>query len=139
MSELELTVTRTIAAPAKALFDAWLDPRMLAKFMRPAADVTIPHVQTDPVEGGRFDIMMATGGKEIPHYGIYKRIAPHSELVFTWISPFSIDGSTVTLTFAPVDGGTEVKLHHVRFPSAESRDNHQSGWTGILDALGATI
>ena len=139
MTELSLTISRVINAPAERLFNAWLDPAMLVKFMLPGAGMSVPRASADPVEGGRFDIVMQSGENEIPHHGIYKKITRHSQLVFTWQSPFSVDDSTVTLDFNPVKGGTELNLHHVKFASDEARDNHQGGWTSILAALDAAI
>lgn len=135
MTELSLTTSRLINAPAAKVFNAWLDPKMLARFMLPADGVSIPKVETDPRVGGRFSLVMKIGDKELPHGGTYTEITPHTRLVFTWESSFSVDGSTVTLTFAEKAGGTEVTLHHVKFPSEESRDNHDSGWTRILAEL----
>jgi len=139
MTELSLNVSRTINAPAEALFNAWLDPDMLARFMLPGKGTTVPKAATDPVEGGRFDIMMKAGDQELPHAGTYKKIDRHSKIIFTWESPFSVDGSTVTLDFKPVDGGTEVNLHHVKFPTEESRDNHEGGWKSILAKLDEAV
>jgi len=140
MTELSLRVARTINAPIEAVFNAWLDPVMLAKFMTPGPNMTVPKAEADAREGGRFAIIMAAGDQEIPHAGTYKTITRHSQLVFTWESPFSMDGSTVTLNLTPAEnGGTEVELIHVKFPSEESRDNHNGGWTMILGALDAAI
>lgn len=139
MTELSLAVSRTIAAPASKVFEAWLDPEMIAKFMRPIPEMPAPDVTNDPVEGGRFGIVMKAGEDEIPHAGTYKEISRYSRLVFTWESPFSVDGSTVTLDFEEVDGKTNVTLTHVKFPSEESRDNHNAGWGSILEALENTL
>lgn len=139
MSELSLSVSRNIAAPRDKVFKAWLDPIMLAKFMKPMAGTKVPKVTSDATEGGRFEIVMAIGEDEIPHSGIYKEISPHERLVFTWESPFSLPDSTVTLDFAEADGGTDVTLTHVKFPSQESLDNHKGGWTGILESLAASL
>ena len=139
MTELTLNVSRTINASAETLFNAWLDPKMLARFMLPGPNMTVPSVTVDPVKGGRFDIIMKAGDQEIPHAGTYMEIDPHSRLVFTWESPLSTDGSTVTLTFKEVDGGTEVNLHHVKFQNEESRDNHSAGWEGILAKLEVAV
>ncbi len=136
MDDLSLTVSRKIAAPAEHVFNAWLNPEKIAQFMRPMPGMEAPSVKNDPVEGGTFEIVMKAGDDTIPHKGIYKEINRHSRLVFTWESPFSIEGSTVTLDFDEVEGGTDVTLTHVKFPSEESRDNHNSGWTNILEALG---
>ena len=139
MTELTLDVSRTINASAETLFNAWLDPKMLARFMLPGPNMTVPSVTNDPVKGGRFDIIMKAGDQEIPHAGTYMEIDPHSRLVFSWESPLSTDGSIVTLTFKEVNGATEVHLHHVKFQSEESHDNHESGWAAILAKLDAAV
>ena len=135
MTDLSLTVSRNIAAPAARVFDAWLDPVMLARFMRPMPGMEAPKVANDPKEGGQFEIIMHTPSGDIPHTGTYKEISPHSRIIFTWDSPFTAEGSTVTLDFAEANGATDVTLTHVTFPSEESRDNHQNGWTQILETL----
>lgn len=139
MSDLTLTTERTIKAPQEAVFKAWLDPEMLRRFMRPGPGMTTPKAEADGKQGGRFDLIMKAGDDELPHAGTYKVVDPHSQIVFTWESPFSADDSTVTLDFAPADGGTHVTLTHVRFVSEESRDNHMGGWTNILAALDETF
>jgi len=139
-NELNLEVSRVINAPKESLFDAWLDPKMLAKFMMPAPDMSVPDVKTDARVGGRFLIVMHSGGKDMPHEGTYKTIERPNTLAFTWESPMSpIDGSLVTLNFDDVDGGTKVTLNHVRFPNEESRNNHEGGWTRILEALAGAV
>ncbi len=136
MTDLSLTTKRTINAPAKKVFEAWLDPEMLAKFMIPGDGMSVPKVTTEPKTGGRFSIIMASGKNEIPHAGTYLEINPFSRIVFTWESPFSVEGSTVSLDFVPLDGGkTELTLVHVKFPDEESLNNHKSGWNRILDTL----
>ena len=80
---------------------------------------------------------MRADGNDMRHGGTYVKIDRPKELVFTWGSPFSAEGSTVSLSFDAVDGGTFVTLHHLRFASEESRDNHEKGWTAILGSLAA--
>ena len=58
MTDLTLNESRKIDAPAKDVFNAWLDPKMLARFMTPAPGTTVPTANADPREGGRFDIVM---------------------------------------------------------------------------------
>ncbi|WP_375573427.1 SRPBCC domain-containing protein [Ahrensia marina] len=136
MTDLTLTVERTINASQQDVFNAWLNPDMLRKFMMPAPGMSVPAASSDPKVGGRFDLVMQAGDDQIPHAGTYKEIDPHERIVFTWESPFSVDDSMVTLIFAPKDGRTHVTLTHVRFADEQARDNHQGGWTGILEALG---
>ena len=138
-TDLTLTVTRTIAAPPERVFDAWLDPEMLMKFMQPGPGMTTPSASADPREGGRFDLIMKRDDDEMPHGGVYKVIDRPRQIVFSWESPFAVEGSTVTLDFRAEGGGTHVTLTHVRFPNEESRGNHENGWTAILARLADVI
>ena len=135
MTDLTLTVSRTISAARERVFQAWLDPEMLARFMIPGKGMSVPKAKTDPREGGRFELVMRAGENDIPHAGTYQEITPHDRIVFGWESPFSADDSTVTLEFSDDGAGTLVTLTHVRFVSEESRDNHAGGWTSILASL----
>ncbi len=139
MTDLTLTTSRHINAPAARIFNAWLDPAMLARFMIPGSHMSVPSAKTDPRPGGRFDLVMRDGDKDLPIGGVYKEITPHSRLVFSWEAPFSVDGSTVTLTFSPDGDGTLVELTHVKFASEDSRDSHGRGWTAILAMLDKTV
>lgn len=83
MTELSLSVSRTINAPAKAVFDAWLDPDMLRQFMIPGDSMIVPSATTDPTVGGRFEIVMRNGDQDMPHSGTYTEINPHYRRAFT--------------------------------------------------------
>lgn len=136
MTELSLEVTKSLPYPPERVFDAWLNPQMLAKFMVPGPGMSVPEAQAEAKVGGRFRIIMRTpDDNDIPHEGEYLAINRATHLKFTWNSPFSQDDSTVTLDFQPDGTGTQLRLSHVRFPNEESRDNHQGGWTLILEAL----
>lgn len=132
----ELTITKIIPAPRKDVFEAWLSPQALKRFMCPAEGMSVPKVEIDPRVGGSFLIVMAAGSKEIPHRGEYKTIERHTRLAFTWLSPHTTPGSLVTIDFrekGPRE--TEVALHHVGLVSEEARKSHEGGWSGILHKL----
>ncbi len=135
MPELSLTVSRQINAPVEAVFNAWLSPEMMARFMTPGEGMSVEDAIADPVEGGSFSLNMIAGDKKMPHGGDYKVIKPHSTIVFSWDSPFSVDDTLVTLNFTAKDGGTHVALTHVKFADEETRNNHKGGWTVILASL----
>ena len=101
--------------------------------------MTVPRAETDAREGGRFSIIMAAGDQELPHGGEYRKLDPFSNIIFTWESPFSVEGSTVTLTFTEVDAGTNVELVHVKFLDEESRRSHENGWAAILAQLDTVL
>lgn len=132
----KLTVRREIAAPAKELFDAWLDPGKLAIFMRPS-DTKRSAVKVDPRVGGAFEIVMHTPSGAIPHTGTYREIDRPRRLVFTWNSPYAKDiDSLVTVEFRPAANGTEIVLTHEGLPSKDAVSGHTKGWTDILVLLG---
>ena len=140
MQDMTMTVRRRINAPAAKVFNAWLDPKIMSRFMMGKAEMTVPVAETDPRVGGRFKVVMATPDNEVVHSGEYKEITPHSRLVFTWVSPFSIEGSTVTLEFDDAGNGqTDVALTQVKFSDEGKRDGHQQGWTHILGRLAEVL
>lgn len=139
MSELTLNIKHTIKAPIEFVFNAWLDPKLMAKFMTPAPHMTTTDVTTNPVEGGGFKLMMNNAGNKMPHYGEYIKIEPYHKLVFTWLSHVSVDDSTVTLDLSEKDGGTLIELTQIKFLNEELRDRHIQGWNGILACLDTTL
>lgn len=140
MNDLTLSVSKTINASIEDVFDAWLDPTLLAQFILPMPGMPQPKVENDPRQGGSFTIVMHVGDNEIPHTGEYLEINRPNKLVFSWVSPFSIDGSTVTIDFSEIDSRTtNVQLTHVRFVDEEARANHEAGWANILDMLDETL
>lgn len=133
---LRAVVKKFIPAPPEAVYHAWVSPELAAKFMgylggdaKMTADVRV---------GGRFHIDMH-GGKEktIPHDGEYLVVDPPHRLVFTWESPYSAKElrSTVSLTFQPADGGTDLTLVHERFSDEANRKDHEGGWADFVNQL----
>ena len=137
MSEnYELTISKVIPASAKTLFEAWLDPKALARFMKPMDGMPDCDVKVDAKVGGKFLFVMKVGDQEMPHRGEYKTIQPYEKLVFTWSSEHTSGEGTVTLTFEERSPNeTELVLHHVGLPSDDASNSHKSGWGSILDEL----
>lgn len=136
MTDLTLTVRRTIKASPEQLFQAWLDPAIMAKFMAGGASQKVTKAQSDARVGGSFLVVM-TAETALEHKGVYRVLTPFSRMVFTWESPYSPADSEVELLFTPVAGGTELTLNQVKFLSEASRDGHIGGWTKILQRLDA--
>ena len=136
MKDLTLNVRKTIHAPIEKVFDAWLNPELLAQFILPMPGMPQPEVENDAQQGGSFTIVMQVGDDKIPHTGEYLEINRPDKLVFSWLSPCSTDGSQVTIDFKAVDSSTtDVELTHVRFIDEETRADHEGGWTNILEML----
>jgi uncharacterized protein YndB with AHSA1/START domain len=132
-----LRLVKEVPAPPERVFEAWLDPAALARFMCPAEGSSVARAEVDARAGGAFLIVMHIGGQDLPHRGEYLEIVPHERLVFTWLSHVAGPGSRVTLTFEPLASGhTRLTLEHVGLDESV-RGKHEQGWTQILKALAA--
>lgn len=139
-SALTVEVRKLIPASRRTVFEAWLNPHALGRFMKPSANMPDCHVEVDPKEGGRFKIVMMAGDTEIPIHGEYKTIRHYDLLVFSWISERTSPDSTVTLTFeekGPAE--TEITLSHTGLPDERSRSDHEKGWITITDLLATEV
>ena len=136
MTELTLNISKIIHAPIEKVFDAWLNPILLSKFMTPMPGMPESDVENDARQGGSFTIIMHVGDEKLPHTGKYLEINRPNKLVFTWASHRSPDDSKVTLNFTRIDDHkTEVSLSQVKFIDEEARSDHEGGWSNILDKL----
>ena len=134
-----LKLERTIPGPCEAVFDAWLDPASLRRFMTPGPSVTVAEASVDPRVGGRFKIVMLADGAELPHEGEYLEIDRPRRLVFTWTSRM-VTHTVVTVELEALDERTtRLTLTHDRFDSDVVRSRHESGWTSVLEALAGAM
>ena len=81
MTELKVNIEKTINAPIEKVFDAWLNAKMLAKFMRGMPEMADTDVEIDAREGGRFTFIMHFGGEGLPHTGRHLEIRRPDRLV----------------------------------------------------------
>jgi uncharacterized protein YndB with AHSA1/START domain len=134
MSDLTLTIKKHLTAPPEAVFDAWTTPDHMANWLSPMTTASVPRL--DLRVGGEYQIDMHGEETNYVHKGAYVEIERPHKLSFTWISEGTEQQETlVTLLLTPDGGGTELTLTHERFPSPESRDNHEQGWTAIVAKL----
>ncbi len=136
--KISLEVKRLIKAPPEKVFEAWINPDQLMKWFCPET-CQILSAKTDPKVGGeyRFRVRSEKFG-EMVVCGSYREVKKPSRLAFTWgwEDPDENDVETfVTVNFAEVEGGTEVRLRHEGFATQESRENHNHGWDGCLGKL----
>lgn len=140
MTDLTVSITKTLSAPIEQVFDAWLDPAMLTRFILPTPGMPQPDVENDPREGGRFRIVMHLGDDRIPHTGTYLEVQRPRRLKFSWESPYSTDDSTVTLDFTALDAKTtRVVLTQMKFLHEEARSDHETGWRNVIDQLAVIL
>lgn len=139
MEKVSITVTRIMAATPEMVFNAWLTPDLLKKWMFGSSvrDEAIVSLENDPVAGGCFSYIVKRNGEVINHVGKYLVVKPFSHLSFTWgIEEVSVDESTVTIDLSPAEGGCRLVLTH-ELPVAwkDYADRTQHGWTFMLGKL----
>jgi uncharacterized protein YndB with AHSA1/START domain len=125
-------VTTIIRAPRERVFDAWLAPERLSRFLC-AGDSHVASIDVDPRVGGAFHVVMASERGRSDHRGQYLEIERPQRLRFTWASPATNGAETVvTVTFEPVEEGTRLTLVHTGLPDATAATRHEGGWQSIL-------
>jgi uncharacterized protein YndB with AHSA1/START domain len=137
-----LTMTRVFDAPRERVFDAWLDPAQISKWIGPRT-IRAEAKELTPKAGGRYRIHMRRedGGDGPVVSGTYREIKRPERLVFTWMweagHPMGDPGheTLITLTFRAVGTKTEMTLRHEFFRSKETRDSHNQGWTASFEKL----
>ena len=131
----DLTMNRTLAAPAERVWRALTDPAALAAWFWPQRFATTTEV--DLRAGGRYRIDGTAVGMAVS--GEYVTVEPPNKLVFTWRWDGEPDETLVTIELTPVAAGTELALRHERFTDDATRDSHAQGWHDCLDRLPAYL
>jgi uncharacterized protein YndB with AHSA1/START domain len=126
-----ITITRTIAAPAERVFAVWMDPKSPGgpRFGGERAIV-------NPAVDGLFYFAMQHEGRSWAHYGRFVRIERPRNVEYTWVSEATRGlESIVALTFEARGDQTEVTLRHSGIPDDELGRKHEEGWTWVLSRL----
>jgi uncharacterized protein YndB with AHSA1/START domain len=116
-----ICVTKTIAAPAEAVFDAFGDEEALGVWLGNGATVSF-------VEQGKF--ATADGNR-----GTFTKIARPKTLRFAWDDADPRLASTVEVKLAPSGKKCGLVLNHERIQTRALADGLRSAWGGALDRL----
>ena len=130
-----LVIRRLIRATREEVFAAWTDPDSIAQWMCPG-DIKTAGAKLDVRVGGKFRIVMKDGQKEYDHAGEYQIVEPPAKLGFTWISKGTDHTPTlVTIELQDLDPYCQLILTHERFVKPEAVQQHERGWTDIVNKL----
>jgi uncharacterized protein YndB with AHSA1/START domain len=131
MKLTEITVSRTIPAPAEKVYDVWIDPKSPGGPWFGAERVIL-----NAVVDGLFYLAIKHEGRIWPHYGRFTQMQRPRLIEHTWMSEATKGAdSVVTITLEPRGEQTEVTLRHSGVPDDEMGRQHQEGWTWILSTL----
>src|SRR5690348_1943471 len=133
-SDRELVITRTFAAPARIVFEAWTTPELFKRWWVPKSmGMSLLSCEMDVRVGGKYRLEFAHGDSQAAFFGTYKEVTPHSRLV--WTNEESDEGSVTTVTFEEKGGKTLLVMHEL-YPSKEALD---AAGTGAADVMGETF
>jgi uncharacterized protein YndB with AHSA1/START domain len=137
-----LNLVRAYPVAAEKVWRAWTDPQAVKQWWGPTPGDPVAVAELDVRVGGRFRIVFG-GPKGTDHeaQGTYKEVVPNRKLVFTWTWPRTTPEreSLVTIVFRQTPSGTELDFRHEQFFDEKARDDHQRGWTGLLDKLASFL
>jgi uncharacterized protein YndB with AHSA1/START domain len=137
-SGLTLRLQRVLPAPPEHVFRALTEPNDLARWWGPHG-FTMPSIELDLRIGGRYRFTMQPPAGERFHLsGEFRDVDPPARLAYTfvWEEPTPDDRETlVSLSFADLDGSTEVTLTQGPFATEERRALHEGGWTDSFERL----
>ena len=136
-------VTRRFTASAERVFDAWLDPTMIGRWMfgPDVRDEEIVRLTLDARVGGTFSFVVRRQGEEIDHVGEYLELDRPKRLAFTWgVKGDSTDFSRVVIEIQRQEQGADLTLTHELHPDwADYAARTEAGWTTMLNALAETL
>ena len=140
---LHVYVERRFKATSERVYEAWLNPTMLSRWMfGPAVrDEQVVRLTVDARSGGSFSFVVSRQGQEVTHVGRYLQMDRPRRLVFTWgIGGVSEDQSRVTVDLLSTRTGCELTLiHELRAHLADYAAQTESGWVTMLDHLALTL
>ena len=131
---VELEVSRRIAAPPERVFDAWLDPDSVGKWLFATPDGKSERVEIDPRVGGRFRIDERRGDQVAQHFGTYVEIDRPRRLAFDFGTSFEATPTRITVTIEPEGDGSRVTIRHEGV-WADWEEKTRQGWGMILASL----
>ena len=132
-------VSRKFSASAESVFDAWLDPNTVGKWLFATPTGKMSKVKIDARVGGSYLIVENREGSDVEHIGEYLQIDRPRRLVFTLKVPkYSQENTKVTVEIRALESGCELTLTHEGV-LPDYIASTTSGWNMILDSLAATL
>jgi uncharacterized protein YndB with AHSA1/START domain len=131
--EFKLTVSRIINAPCAMVFRAWSEPKQMAQWFGPA-EVELRHLKAEVKIGGAFRVHFVSEKGDHIATGSYQEIVPNQRLKFSWSwKHYAMPDSMVTVDFEDLGQTTRLTLVHEGLPDQEDTDDHNKGWTSMIE------
>ncbi|CAM3597066.1 MULTISPECIES: SRPBCC family protein [Paenibacillus] len=122
-STTALVMKRRFEVSPERVFDAWLNPEMMRKWLF-TMEATNKIARNEPHVGGTWEIVDHRGGQDYRAIGEYREIDRPRRLVFTFRMPqFSDTEDVITVELKPVEEGCEMTFTQVIVVP------HEEDWT----------
>jgi uncharacterized protein YndB with AHSA1/START domain len=133
-------VTGLFSAPPERVFDAFLDTKMIGRFMfgPEIRDEEIISLQNEPWVGGTFSYVVRRQGKTFNHMGAYIEIDRPHRLVFSWAVKEDPENnqSRIVIGILPIIAGCELTLTHEMPRNQEDFvEKGRVAWGKMIDKL----
>jgi uncharacterized protein YndB with AHSA1/START domain len=127
-SDRELVVTRTVAAPARLVWEAWTRAELFRQWWVPKSyGLDLVACEMDVRVGGQYRLAFLHEGSTMEFFGTYLEVTPHSRLV--WTNEEGEGVTTTTVTFSEADGQSVLVVSNL-YPTKEALE--ADGATGAL-------
>lgn len=137
---VQIRVEKRFRHPAERVFDAFLDPALVGRWLFHTPDGVMEQADYDPTVGGGFTIVERRGDAPAHHFGRFVRIdRPHRIVFDFWTQEDEATPTRVSVAFKAQGDHCLLVLTHDLAPAwAAYADRTTAGWTLILDTL-ATV
>lgn len=135
-------VRHSFSVPAHTVFDAWLDPDLLGKWMfHPGIqNEEVVDIHIDGKKGGGFKFRVKRGDRVHEFKGIYLDITRPEQLIFTWISETDPRNTVISVTISKTSKGCDVDVvHELGEVADEIIRKVEARWQAELGALSTTL
>lgn len=134
---IEVRVEKRFRHPAERVFDAFLDPASVGRWLFHTPDGVMEKTDYDPRPDGGFALFERRGEDLARHFGRFVEIERPSRILFDfWVDEAPDEATRVTVTFTGEEQGCVVVLSHdLASAWAAYADRSAAGWAMILDSL----
>jgi uncharacterized protein YndB with AHSA1/START domain len=135
-----VALERVIAAPRAAVYRAWLDPEVLARWMGPNGFRVVVATVDERVGGAHRVEMLDVEGGHHEFVSVIEELVPDERIVLAFRFHPDAEETSLTLTFGDATGGgTSLRLEHRRITPTPPLDEQSvdAGWSQTLAKLQA--
>ena len=131
-----LILERTVDASSENVFDAWITPSIMRRWMFVSDSGEIVRVEADARPGGRYSIVERRAEGEIDHYGTYVEVDRPRRLVFGLDVPAHfVEHTIIEVEIEPTEIGSRLTCTQAGIDPDQTRDF----WRTMLDDLAAVV